>query len=182
MKRRYVTFSIRQLKAKLSHLSRTSFKITRNFFKSRFGINKRDWSRLTKTEIIKVLNYYYGVIMANHEVVKTLLTGYQFKPTTPEALTSVLPKIRSNSGQQWQLDERVDIGELSDSGIPLYYAHFQKVYPAGHQLDIWDSPECFLVVAELGKQLYAYVSERYFNVTDFLESIEQKYSEVLSNG
>jgi hypothetical protein len=59
MKRRYLTFNIRQLKAKLSNLSRTSFKITRNFFKSRLGIDKRDWSRLTKAQIIKVLDFYF---------------------------------------------------------------------------------------------------------------------------
>ncbi|WP_354636062.1 hypothetical protein [Planktothricoides raciborskii] len=63
MKRLYAAFNIRQLKAKLSHLSRTSFRITRNFFKSRLGIVKRDWSRLTKAEIIRVLDYYYGSLV-----------------------------------------------------------------------------------------------------------------------
>ena len=63
MKRLYVTLTIRQLKAKVSRLSRTAFKVTRNFFQSRLGIVKRDWSRLTKAEIIRVLDYYYGSLV-----------------------------------------------------------------------------------------------------------------------
>ena len=178
MKRRYVTFSIRQLKAKLSHLSRTTFRITRNLFKSRLGIDKRDWSRLTKAEIIRVLNYYYASLAPNIDLVRTLLSGHRFQPTTSENFTSVLPKLRSDSGQQWRLIDRADIGELSHSGIPLYYLHFHKVYPPNYQLNIWDNPDCFIVIAELGKQLYAYVSDRYFNVTDFLEEIEQEYTQL----
>jgi hypothetical protein len=75
MKRRYLTFTIRQLKAKLSNLSRTSFKITRNFFKSRLGIDKRDWSRLTKAQIIKVLDFYYSNIapISHQPEIKKLL-------------------------------------------------------------------------------------------------------------
>jgi len=178
MKRRYLTFTIRQLKAKLSHLSRTTFKITRNFFKSRFGIDKRDWSRLNKAEIIRVLNYYYASLVPDTSIVKTLLTSHRFQLTTPETFTSVLPKLRIGSGQQWRLTDRVDIGELSNSGIPLCYVRFHKVYPPNYQLDIWDNPDCFLVLAEIGKQLYAYVSDRYFNVTDFLENIENQYAEL----
>jgi hypothetical protein len=81
------------------------------------------------------------------------------------------------SGQQWRLIDRADIGELSHSGIPLYYAHFQKVYPPNYQLDSWDHPDCFMVIAELGKQLYAYVSDRYFSVTDFLALNRESSSE-----
>lgn len=57
MKRLYATLTIRQLKAKISHLSQTAFKITRRFFRS-LGFDKRDWSRLTKAQIIKVLDFY----------------------------------------------------------------------------------------------------------------------------
>jgi hypothetical protein len=180
MKKRYLTFTIRQLKAKLSQLSRTTFKITRKFFKSRFGIDKRDWSRLNKAEIIRVLNYYYASLSPNTSIVKTLLSGHQFKPTTPDTFTSLLPKLRVGSGQQWRLIDRADIGELSDSGIPLYYVHFHKVYPPNYQLDSWDNPDCFMVIAELGKQLYAYVSDRYFNVTDFLAEIENQFRELVT--
>ena len=176
MKRRYLTFTIRQLKAKLSCLSRTAFRITRNFFKSRLGIDKRDWSRLNKAEIIRVLNYYYAALKPDTSIVETLLTSYQFQLTSSENFTSVLPKLRSDSGQQWRLIDRADLGELSEEGIPLYCCHFQKVYPPNYQLNIWDDPDSFLVVAELGKQLYAYVSERYFNMADFLEQIEQQYT------
>jgi len=59
---------------------------------------------------------------------------------------------------------------------PTTYLRFKKVYPPNYQLDIWDNPDCFLVLAEIGKQLYVYVSDRYFNVTDFLENIEQQYT------
>jgi hypothetical protein len=242
MKRRYLTLTIRQLKVKLSHLSRTSFRITRKFFKSRLGINKRDWSRLTKAEIIRVLNYYYGFLAPNRptkvpifgglkvgdrlihvksqetyqvvgieggwiltkdsqkqpfkflgyslvdyrlleenrciNLVKSLLSGYQFQLTSPGNFTSVLPKLRTNSGQQWRLTDQADIGELSDSGVSMYYAKFQKIYPHGHQMDIWDNSECFVLFAELGKQLCVYVSKRYFNVSDFLEKIENEYTQL----
>ena len=56
MKRPYSLLTIRQLKARLSHLSRTTFKITRRLL-GKLGIDKRDWSRLNKAEIIRVLNY-----------------------------------------------------------------------------------------------------------------------------
>jgi hypothetical protein len=178
MKKRYLTFTIRQLKTKLSQLSRTTFKITRNFFQSRLGIDKRDWSRLTKAEIIRVLDYYYASLVP--ELAKTVLTGYRFQTTTPENLIGMLPQLPRESGQQWRLREPAKkIGELSNSDISLYYAHFQKVYPQGRQMD--DNPECFIVATEIGKALYIYVSERYFNVTEFLEQIMQKYAELMSD-
>jgi hypothetical protein len=180
MKRRYLTFTIRQLKAKISQLSRTTFKITRKFFKSRLGITKRDWSRLTKAEIIRVLNYYYASLAPNTSIVKTLLIGHQFKLTTPETFTSLLPKLRVDSGQQWQLIDEDDISELSNLNVPLYYSHFQKVYPHGHQLNIWDNPDCFMVIAQLGKQFYAYVFDTYSNVTDFLVENENQVRELLT--
>ena len=175
MKRQYLTFTIRKLKVKLSHVSRTTFKITRQFFKSRFGIDKRDWSRLTKAEIIRVLNYYYDCVIGRVELVKATLTSYQFKTAHVDKFTSLLPKLRG--GQQWRLIDRADIGEFSHSGIPLYYAQFHKVYPQNYQLDIWDNPDCFMVVAEIGKQLYAYVNQQRFNVDDFLEAVEQHYED-----
>lgn len=178
MKKQYLTFTIRKPKVKLSHVSRTTFKVTRNFFKSRFGIDKRDWSRLTKAEIIRVLNYYYDCVIGRVEQVKAALTTYQFKPVHVDNFTSLLPKLRSTSGQQWRLIDRADIGEFSDSGIPLHYVHFQKVYPANYQLDIWDNPDCFLVIAEISKQLYGYVSQQRFNVSDFLETVEQHYEDL----
>ena len=92
----------------------------------------------------------------------------------------MLPKLRSESGQQWRLIESAKkIDELSDSGIPLYYVHFRKVYPPRYQMDIWDNPECFLVVAGIGKELYIYVSQRRFDVAEFLEQIKQKYAELM---
>ena len=178
MKRRYAAFNIRQLKAKLSYLSRTSFRITRNFFKSRLGIAKRDWSRLTKAEIIRVLDYYYGSLVP--DLAKTMLSDYRFQVTSPNNFLSVLPKLRRESGQQWRLIEPAKkIDELSNSGISLYLAQFKKVYPKNYQLDIWDNPECFLVVAEIGTDLYIYVSQRHFDVTEFLEQIKQKYAELM---
>jgi len=68
---------------------------------------------------------------------------------------------------------------LSDAVIPLYYVHFRKVYPPRYQMDIWDNPECFLVVAGIGKELYIYVSQRRFDVAEFLEQIKQKYAELM---
>jgi hypothetical protein len=179
MKRLYVTLTIRQLKAKVSRLSRTAFKITRNFFKSRLGIVKRDWSRLTKAEIIQVLDYYYGSLVP--DLAKTLLSDYRFQLTSPDNFLSVLPKLRSESGQQWRLIEQIkNIDELGNSEIPLHYAQFKKVCPKNYQLKILDNPECFWVFAEINKQLYIYVFEPGFNVAEFLEQIKQKYAELLS--
>ena len=176
MKRRYLTFTIRQLKAKLSDLSRTTFKITRNFFKSRFGIDKRDWSRLNKAEIIRVINYYYATLKPDTSLVKALLSSHQFQPTSPENFTSVLPKL--SSGQVWRVIDQAGIGELSHSGIHLYCLHFQKVNPANYQLKILENPDCFMVVAGLGKQLYVYLSDCYFNVKDLFEKIERQYRQL----
>jgi len=177
MKRLYVTLTIRQLKAKVSHLSRTAFKVTRKFF-SRLGIVKRDWSRLTKAEIIRVLDYYYGSLVP--DLAKTLLSDYRFQVTSSENFLSVLPKLRRESGQRWRLIESAKkIDELSNSGIPLYYAQAQKVYPQNHQLDIWDNSDGFLVVAEIGTDLYIYVSQHRFDVTEFLAQIKQKYAELM---
>jgi hypothetical protein len=179
MKRLYVTLTIRQLKAKVSYLSRTTFKITRNFFKSRLGIVKRDWSRLTKAEIIRVLDHYYASLVP--QLAKTVLTGYRFQVTSPDKFLSVLPKLRSESGQQWRLIEPAKkIDELSNSDISFYSVHFKKVCPKNYHLEIRDNPECFLVVAEIGKELYIYVYELCFNVADFLEQIKQKYAELMS--
>jgi hypothetical protein len=179
MKRLYVTLTIRQLKAKVSRLSRTAFKVTRNFFQSRLGIVKRDWSRLTKAEIIRVLDYYYGSLVP--DLAKTLLSDCRFQVTSPNNFKSVLPKLRRELGQRWRLIEPAKkIDELSNSGIPLYYAHAQKVYPKNYQLDIWDNPECFLVVAEIGTDLYIYVSQHRFDVPEFLGQIKQKYAELMS--
>lgn len=178
MKRLYVTLTIRELKAKVSHLSRTAFKVTRKFF-SRLGIVKRDWSRLTKAEIIRVLDYYYGSLVP--DLAKTLLSDYRFQVTSSENFLSVLPKLRRESGQRWRLIESAKkIDELSNSGIPLYYAQAQKVYPQNHQLDIWDNSDGFLVVAEIGTDLYIYVSQHRFDVTEFLAQIKQKYAELMS--
>ena len=176
MKRRYLTFTIRQLKAKLSDLSRTTFKITRNFFKSRLGIDKRDWSRLNKAEIIRVLNYYYAVLKPDTSIVKALLTSHHFQATNPENFASRLPKL--SSGQRWRLIDETRFGELSHSGIYLYSVHFQKVNPANHRLKILEKPDCFLVVAGLGKQLYIYVSDCYLNVKEVLGQIEQQYRQL----
>ncbi|KOR37244.1 MULTISPECIES: hypothetical protein [Planktothricoides] len=178
MKRLYVTLTIRQLKAKVSSLSRTAFKVTRNFFQSRLGIVKRDWSRLTKAEIIQVLDYYYGSLVP--DLAKTLLSDYRFQVTSHNNFESVLPKLRRESGQQWRLIEPTKkIDELTNSGIPLYLAHFKKVYPKNYQLDIWDNPDCFLVVAEIGTNLYIYVSQQRFYVPEFLGQIKQKYAELM---
>jgi hypothetical protein len=79
MKRLYATLTIRQLKAKISHLSRTAFKITRRFFRS-LGFDKRDWSRLTKAQIIKFLDFYYANIMPlpyNQETRKLIELGFE---------------------------------------------------------------------------------------------------------
>ena len=78
MKRLYATLTIRQLKAKISHLSRTAFKITRRFFRS-LGFDKRDWSRLTKAQIIKVLDFYYqnmNPVHYNQETRKLIELGF----------------------------------------------------------------------------------------------------------
>jgi hypothetical protein len=177
MKRLYVTLTIRQLKAKVSHLSRTAFKVTRKFF-SRLGIVKRDWSRLTKAEIIRVLDYYYGSLVP--DLAKTLLSDYRFQVVSPNNFLSVLPKLRRESGQQWRLIEQAkNIDELGNSGIPLHYAKFKKVYPKNYQLDIWDNPDCFLIFAEINKGLYVYVSQHRFDVTEFLAQIKQKYAELM---
>jgi len=175
MKRRYLTFTIRQLKAKLSCISRTTFKITRKFFKSHLGIDKCDWSRLNKAEIIRVLNYYFSNLGKAIVSAKTLLINHKFKLVSSEDFRgSTLPKLPA--GQWWKKTELVDIGELGSSGVSLHYVHFQKVYPvARHQLTLWEKTECFVIVAELGKELYAYVSDCCFNVTDFVEQIEWQY-------
>ena len=79
MKRLYATLTIRQLKAKISHLSRFAFKITRRFFHS-LGFDKRDWSRLTKAQIIKVLDFYYQNISQvhyNQETRKLIELGFE---------------------------------------------------------------------------------------------------------
>jgi hypothetical protein len=179
MKRLYVTLTIRQLKAKVSRLSRTAFKITRNFFKSRLGIVKRDWSRLTKAEIIRVLDDYYGSLVP--DLAKTVLSDYRFQVTSPDKFLSVLPKLPRESGQQWRLIEIAkNIDELSNSEISFYFVRFKKVYPKNYQLEIKDKPECFLVGAEINKELYIYVSQFGFNVADFLGQIKQKYAELLS--
>ena len=179
MKRRYLTFTIRQLKAKLSNLSRTTFRITRNFFKSRLGIDKRDWSRLNKAEIIRVLSYYYAALKPDTSIIKALLTSHHFQPTSPEKFTTVLPQLPSDSGQRWRLIDQADIGELSHSGIQLYSLHFQKVNPGNDRLKILENPDCFIVVAGLAKQqLYVYVSECYLNVKDFCKKIEQQYTQL----
>ena len=92
----------------------------------------------------------------------------------------MLPKLRRESGQQWRLIEPAKkIDELSNSGISLYLAQFKKVYPKNYQLDIWDNPECFLVVAEIGTDLYIYVSQQCFDVPEFLGQIKQKYAELM---
>jgi hypothetical protein len=97
MKRLYSTLTIRQLKAKISHLSRTAFKITRRFFRS-LGFDKRDWSRLTKAQIIKVLDYYYSAIMPlpyNQETRKLIELGFEpnleslDSPDSEEIITTV---------------------------------------------------------------------------------------------
>jgi hypothetical protein len=62
----------------------------------------------------------------------------------------------------------------------LYSVRFKKVYPKNYQLDIRDKLECFLVVAEIGKELYSYVYELGFNVTELLEQIKQKYVQLMS--
>ena len=179
MKRLYATLTIRQLKVKLSQLSRTTFKITRNFFKSRLGIDKRDWSRLTKAEIIRVLDHYYACLVP--QLAKTVLTGCRFLVTSSENLTGMLPQLPRESGQQWRLIESAKkIDELSNSDISLYSVRFKKVYPKNYQLDIRDNSECCLVVAEIGKDLYSYVYERGFNLTEFLEQIKQKYVELMA--
>jgi hypothetical protein len=82
MKRLYATLTIRQLKAKISHLSRIAFKITRRFFRS-LGFDKRDWSRLTKAQIIKVLDFYYANVMPvpyNKETRKLIELGFEPNP------------------------------------------------------------------------------------------------------
>lgn len=82
MKRLYATLTIRQLKAKISQLSRTAFKITRRFFRS-LGFDKRDWSRLTKAQIIKVLDFYYANMMPvhyNQETRKLIELGFEPNP------------------------------------------------------------------------------------------------------
>jgi hypothetical protein len=101
MKRLYSTLTIRQLKVKLSQLSRTTFKITRNFFKSRLGIDKRDWSRLTKAEMIHVLDHYYASLVP--QLAKNVLTGCRFQVTSSENLIGMLPQLSRESGQQWRL-------------------------------------------------------------------------------
>ncbi|KOR37563.1 hypothetical protein AM228_06745 [Planktothricoides sp. SR001] len=68
---------------------------------------------------------------------------------------------------------------MTNSAIPLYLAHFKKVYPKNYQLDIWDNPDCFLVVAEIGTDLYIYVSQHCFDVPEFLGQIKQKYAELM---
>jgi len=179
MKRLYATLTIRQLKVKLSQLSRTTFKITRNFFKSRLGIDKRDWSRLTKAEIIRVLDHYYACLVP--QLAKTVLTGCRFQVTSSENLIGILPQLSTESGQQWRLIESAKkIGELSNSDISFYSVRFKKVYPKNYHLDIRDNSECFLVVAEIGKELYSYVYELGFNVTEFLEQIKQKYADLMA--
>ncbi len=162
----------------MSRLSRTAFKITRNFFKSRLGIVKRDWSRLTKAEIIRVLDDYYGSLVP--DLAKTVLSDYRFQVTSPDKFLSVLPKLPRESGQQWRLIEIAkNIDELSNSEISFYFVRFKKVYPKNYQLEIKDNPECFLVVAEINKELHIYVSQLGFNVTEFLGQIKQKYAELL---
>ena len=179
MKRLYATLTIRQLKVKLSQLSRTTFKITRNFFKSRLGIDKRDWSRLTKAEIIRVLDHYYACLVP--QLAKTVLTGCRFQVTSSENLIGMLPQLSRESGQQWRLIESAKkIGELSNSDISLYSVRFKKVYPKNYQLEIRDNSECFFVVAEIGKELYSYVYELGFNVAEFLEQIKQKYADLMA--
>ena len=179
MKRRYLTFTIRQLKAKLSDLSRTTFKITRNFFKSRLGIDKQDWSRLNKAEIIRVLNYYDAALKPDTSIVKAWLTSHHFQATSPENFASRLPKLPSDSGQRWRLIDQTRFGELSHSGIYLYTLHFQKVNPANDRLKILENPDCFIVVAGLAKQqLYVYVSDCYLNVKDLFKKIEQQYTQL----
>ena len=79
MKRLYATLTIRQLKGKISQLSRTAFKVTRRFFRS-LGFDKRDWSRLTKAQIIKVLDFYYANIMPkryDEETRKLIELGFE---------------------------------------------------------------------------------------------------------
>jgi hypothetical protein len=133
---------------------------------------------LTKAEIIRVLDYYYGSLVP--DLAKTLLSDYRFQVVSPNNFISVLPKLRRESGQQWRLIEQTNnIDELGNSGISLHYAKFKKVYPKNYQLDIWDNPDCFLVFAEIDKNLYIYVSQHRFDVPKFLEQIKQKYAELM---
>jgi hypothetical protein len=59
---------------------------------------------LTKAEIIRVLDYYYGSLVP--DLAKTLLSDYRFQVVSPNNFISVLPKLRRESGQQWRLIEQ----------------------------------------------------------------------------
>lgn len=141
MKRLYVTLTIRQLKAKVSRLSQTAFKITRKFFKRELGIDKRDWSRLTKSQLIKVLDHFHRYIVPMFlDCIKSLTEhGFHRFPVVGFSLP--------DSNGEWKFSHTIELGQLEYTPFKFQVVCYRAKFPTGYQLTIFDEPHHKFLVA-----------------------------------
>lgn len=135
MKRLYVTLTIRQLKAKVSRLSRSAFKVTRKFFKRELGIVKRDWSRLNKAQLIKVIDHYHRYIVPMFlDCIKSLTEhGFHRFPFVGFSLP--------DSKGEWKFSHEIELGQLENTPFKFKVVCYRVKFPDNYQLTIFDKPD-----------------------------------------
>jgi hypothetical protein len=141
MKRLHVTLTIRQLKAKVSRLSQTAFKITRKCFKKEMAINKRDWSRLTKKELIAVIDHYHRYIVPMFNDCIKSFTEHGFHQRSFFCFS--LP----DSNGEWKFSHSIELGQLDDTPYKFQVICYRAKFPDGYQLTIFDKAEIKILVA-----------------------------------